>query len=293
MSPIATATPARRAPRLLRNRRAALVRERVRRSSRSRTSATSYQKVGRYASSPDILSPGTISTALNPPAPSVRGFGFLHDGTIGDLQHFFMGQVFIEVPPNATTLFGAPVTPNPFGIPFEQFDASGNDTGQLDPTGFPLRHAIVSFLMAFESNEKPIVGQQATLTAANEARADIVARLALLESQAQHGSCDLVVKGIVDGEATGFTYTPGTHEFVSDRHQPGDARRRAAPRPRQSPQRRLDLHGSAGRLGVAHPRRSRWGRHFRRRLTRSRARPRWRSLSSSRIAVRRFASGTR
>ena len=174
-----------------------------------------YQKVGRFASSPDILAPGTLSPLLNPTMPSVRGFGFLHDGTIGDLQHFFMGQVFIRVPLNGTTLFGQPVTPNPGGIPFEQYDAAGNDTGNLDFSGFGVRHSIVSYLMAFDSNEKPIVGQQVTLTAANQSRSDVLARIALLEAQAQTAHCDLVVKGIVDGKPTGFTYSAGS--FTSDR----------------------------------------------------------------------------
>jgi DNA-binding beta-propeller fold protein YncE len=176
-----------------------------------------YQKVGRFASSPDILAPGTLSPFLNPPTPSVRGFGFLHDGTIGDLQHFFMGQVFIKVPANATMLFGQPVTPNPYGIPFEQYAADGTDTGGLDFSGFAVRHAIVSFLMAFDSNEKPIVGQQVTLTAANQSRADVGGRIGLFEAQAQAGNCDLVVKGVVDGHATGFTYVAAADSFTADR----------------------------------------------------------------------------
>jgi len=175
-----------------------------------------YQKVGRYASSPDILAPGTLNPGLNPAAPSVRGFGFLHDGTIGDLQHFFMGQVFIRVPLNATTLFGQPVTPNPGGIPFVGYNADGSETGALDPSGFGVRHAIVSYLMAFDSNEKPIVGQQATLTAANASRADVLGRVALLEAQAQAGHCDLVVKGVVDGTAAGFTYVASANSFTAD-----------------------------------------------------------------------------
>ncbi|MCU1278807.1 MAG: hypothetical protein JWM53_2353 [bacterium] len=189
-----------------------------------------YQKVGRYASSPDVLAPGTLNAFLNPPTQSVRGFGFLHDGTVGDLQHFFMGQVFIQVPANATTLFGQPVTPNPYGIPFVAYDSAGNETGGLDFSGFGVRHAIVSFLMAFDSNEKPIVGQQVTLNAANQSRAEVLARVALLEAQAQATNCDLVVKGLVDGKATGFTYVATANSFSSDRNvigSLGDAQLRA------------------------------------------------------------------
>ena len=199
-----------------------------------------YQKVGRYSSSPDQLAPGTLfpglplptgqAGILNPAFTSVRGFGFLHDGTIGDLQHFFMGQVFIEVPPNATTLLGQPTSPNPGGIPFFLFDADGNQVytvinGQpvpvLDPAGYDVRRQIVSFLMAFDSNLKPIVGQQATLTAANQSRPDVNARLGLLVAEAQAGHCDLVVKGVVDGKAAGFTYVAAANSFTADRAQLG------------------------------------------------------------------------
>jgi hypothetical protein len=187
-----------------------------------------YQKVGRYGSSPDVLAPGTLNPILNGTYPSVRGFGFLHDGSVGDLQHFFMGQVFIRVPANGTTLFGQPVTPNPGGIPFVGYDAAGNETGQLDPTGFQERHAIVSYLMAFDSNMKPIVGQQVTLTTGNQSAATVLGRLALLEQQAQAGNCDLIVRGLVDGKITGFTWSGGS--FTSSRVSVGsltDAQLRA------------------------------------------------------------------
>jgi hypothetical protein len=192
-----------------------------------------YQKIGRYSSSPDVLSPGTIDPfrpALNPALPSVRGFGFLHDGTIGDLQHFFMGQVFIRVPSNATTLFGTPISPNPGGIPFVGYNADGTETFQIDPAGFVERAAIVSFMMAFDSNMKPIVGQQTTLTAANQANGDVLGRLALLEAQAQAKNADLVVKGVVDGTPAGFTYVPAAGTFTASRASLGsltDAQLRA------------------------------------------------------------------
>jgi hypothetical protein len=194
-----------------------------------------YQKIGRYSSSPDSLVPGSLFAALplpdgtigvlNPSLTSVRGFGFLHDGTVGDLQHFFSASVFTRIPANATKLFGQPVLPNPEGLPVFLFDANGNQVftvinGQpvpvLDPAGYAVRRQIVSFVMAFDSNMKPIVGQQATLTAANQSRGDVLARLALLEAQAQAGNCDLVVKGVVDGKSTGFTYVAATNSFTAD-----------------------------------------------------------------------------
>ena len=199
-----------------------------------------YQKVGRYSSSPDQLAPGTLfpglplptgqAGILNPAFTSVRGFGFLHDGTIGDLQHFFMGQVFIQVPANATSCSGSRRRPTRAAFRSSLFDANGNQVytvinGQpvpvLDPSGYDVRRQIVSFMMAYDSNMKPIVGQQATLTAANGSRSDVLGRLALLEAQAVAGHCDLVVKGVVDGKATGFTYVAAANSFTADRAQLG------------------------------------------------------------------------
>src|SRR5579859_1849482 len=56
-----------------------------------------YQKVGMFGSAPDsTLAVASVIPPLNPPVTSVRGFGFLHDGTMGKLDDFFSGFVFVQ-----------------------------------------------------------------------------------------------------------------------------------------------------------------------------------------------------
>jgi DNA-binding beta-propeller fold protein YncE len=189
-----------------------------------------YQKVGMFGSSPDANMVGTVLHQLNPafpelnPAlPAVRGFGFQHDGALGTLEHFFTGQVFIQVPQGIPAqLNGVDVPANPFGIPLFTFASNGAPTG-LDMSGFTLRRAIVSFVLAFDSNMKAIVGQQVTLTAANGAA--VQARIALLEARAAAGDCDLVVKGFAQGREKGYVYSGGV--FVSSNGSLSEAQLKA------------------------------------------------------------------
>jgi DNA-binding beta-propeller fold protein YncE len=96
----------------------------------------------------------------------IRGFGFLHDGSTDTLLRFL----------NAT-LFNF-------------------------PDGDAQRREVEQFMFAFDSNLKPVVGQQITLTHSNQAIVD--PRVDLLIARAQAGDADLVVKGIVNGEARGW-----------------------------------------------------------------------------------------
>jgi DNA-binding beta-propeller fold protein YncE len=179
-----------------------------------------YQKIGMFASSPDSNLVGTVLPQLNPafpdlnPAiPAVRGFGFQHDGVIGTLEHFFTAQVFIQIPVGQpATLEGVSVPPNPNGVPLFTFDPTTKQITGLDLSGFALRRAIVSYVLAFDSNMKPIVGQQTTLTGSNAAA--VASRIALLESQAGAGNCDLVATAELLGRSAGFLYQNGA--WVSD-----------------------------------------------------------------------------
>jgi DNA-binding beta-propeller fold protein YncE len=189
-----------------------------------------YEKVGMFGSSPDANMVGTVLHQLdpafpetNPALPAVRGFGFQHDGALGTLEHFFTGQVFIQIPQGVPGILnGVNVGANPFGIPLFTFDTAGNITG-LDVSGFTLRRALVSFVLAFDSNMKAIVGQQVTLTTANAAAAQ--SRIALFEARAAAGDCDLVVKGFVQGGEKGYVYANGA--FVSATGSLSDAQLRA------------------------------------------------------------------
>ena len=75
---------------------------------------------------------------------------------------------------------------------------------------------MVQFMFAFDSNLKPVVGQQVTLTSSNKAVAD--PRVNLLIQRALAGDADLVVKGNFSGEHRGAVMLPnGT--FQTDKQQ--------------------------------------------------------------------------
>ncbi len=171
-----------------------------------------YTKVGMFGSSPDTLQPGTIILQTQDPVTGgafvpkdqIRGFGFQHEGALGSLEHFFTSRAFLrsdEVVPVSGA--PAPLSPNPFGIAFidpnvappafklypQSFDANGQPQ---DVGGFQLRHSLAAFMLVFDTNEAPIVGQQITLTKDNAAAAG--PRVDLLEARASVGECDLVAK---------------------------------------------------------------------------------------------------
>jgi len=98
----------------------------------------------------------------------IRGFGFMHDGAVDTQFRFFK-----------TVLFNLDPVANPGGIP-------------VTPQGDDIRRKMESFMLAFPTNLKPIVGQQITLTHANAAVGG--PRVALLEQRAAAGDCDLVAK---------------------------------------------------------------------------------------------------
>src|SRR5262249_42235702 len=99
----------------------------------------------------------------------IRGFGFLHDGSVSTLYQFLHAGVF-----SANGNVG-----------FPNDDGKNGDTHRRDTE---------QFLLAFDSNLFPIVGQQITLTSTNSSV--VGSRISLFISRAQVGDCDLVVKGI-------------------------------------------------------------------------------------------------
>jgi hypothetical protein len=78
-----------------------------------------------------------------------------------------------------------------------------------------LRRQIEAFMMAFDSNLAPIVGQQTTL--AGWSGGDAQARIDLLEARAAAGECDLVVHGRTGDGAVGYLYDPPSGKFLPDR----------------------------------------------------------------------------
>jgi len=162
-----------------------------------------YQKVGMFgmARAPGFILPGIATSESNAfMGDQVRGFGFLHDGGIDTLTRFHSALVFVQrrIPTPAQPM------PNPNGFP-------------LGPVGNKLRRQVEQFMLAFDSNLKPIVGQQITLTQYNAAV--VARRLDLLMAQADTiepatglPHCELVAKAA----GRGYLYVGG-HQFQSDR----------------------------------------------------------------------------
>jgi len=141
-----------------------------------------YTKVGMFGAG--------FTSGNRPPDPflgdQIRGFGLNHDGAVPDLFVFVSG--FDQIPLN------------PAGIP-------------NTPAGNQAKLDMVQYQLAFESNLSPIVGQQVTLTAANQAVAS--GRVNLLLARADAGECDLIAKGRLVNEI-GLVYV-GSGQFLVDR----------------------------------------------------------------------------
>src|SRR5262249_7040341 len=111
----------------------------------------------------------------------VRGFGFLHDGSLDTLSRFHNAIVFNVFPP------GFPIQ-NPGGFP-------------PGPDGDTQRRQVEQFILAFDSNLAPIVGQQTTLTSTSAAA--VGDRIDLLIDRAHEGECALVARWAQGGEQRG------------------------------------------------------------------------------------------
>jgi DNA-binding beta-propeller fold protein YncE len=142
-----------------------------------------YQKVGMFGVGYDF--------GLLPPDPfmgdQIRGFGFNSDGSIDTLFRF---NSSFDVHP----IF------NSVGIP-------------NTPEGHQAKLDMEQFLLAFDSNLAPIVGQQVTLTPGNVSV--VGQRLSLLVARANAGECDLVAQGRIGLAEVGFFYQGG--HFKPDR----------------------------------------------------------------------------
>jgi DNA-binding beta-propeller fold protein YncE len=171
-----------------------------------------YQKLGMYAASPDtsraIYAPQLNNQdAAGDPVPAVRGFGFLHDGSIGTIDEFLLGIVFMQHP-TAIKTPGGTLAPNPGGIPV--FNTPFDPKSGISYAGVALRQALASFILGFDTNMFPIVGQQVTVTASSGSSA--TTREALLEAMATAGQCDLVAHGRIGPRDVGFVFTNGAFQ---------------------------------------------------------------------------------
>lgn len=108
----------------------------------------------------------------------IRGYGVLHDGSVDTVFRFLNGGVF-------------------------NF-----------PGGDPQRRQVESFVLAFDTTFKPIVGQQITRNSGNGALVD--PRIDLMLQRAAAGDCDVIVKGTLAGEPRGAYRLP-SGQFRTDR----------------------------------------------------------------------------
>jgi len=130
-----------------------------------------YSKVGMFGQSTDGSSLGA----------QVRGFGFLHDGSVGTVGKFLQASVF----------------------------NFSDDQDRLD---------VEQFSLAFPTDLAPIVGQQVTLTAATETNVDPRIDLMIQRASNTYDSltmggnqfeCEVIVKGTVGGVERGWLRLPG------------------------------------------------------------------------------------
>ncbi len=152
-----------------------------------------YSKIGMFGT-PSV---GFISAAdSGNMGDQVRGFGFAGDGSIDTLFRFLNASVF-----NPTSASGFP---------------------QNNPNG--TRRDVEQYLLAFESDLAPIVGQQITLTSSTVGvagpRIDLLLRRAAtpFTSKSLNGTvteCDVVAQLVENGAITSYLYNPSDGSFLS------------------------------------------------------------------------------
>ncbi|MFL6232261.1 MAG: hypothetical protein ACJ76N_03940 [Thermoanaerobaculia bacterium] len=150
-----------------------------------------YQKVGMFGMPDNPVNPGSDAFLGD----QVRGVGFNHDGSIPTVLRF-----------NSFT--------SPAGFQQTPLTPGGFLPG---PAGELQKRQVEDYLLAFDSNLAPIVGQQATLTQENGAVAG--ERIDLLIDRARAGECDLVVKGESDHGERGYLYDAASGLFLGDRRR--------------------------------------------------------------------------
>ena len=172
-----------------------------------------YQKVGMFGMG-TTFDPTVVNgpfAFLGPPfndesftGDQVRGFGFLHDGSTDTLFRFHASTVFSQRGPENRF-------PNPGGFPVPSPTDDAATAQQKVMANIRMRREIEAFMLAFDSNLAPIVGQQATLTAWSAP--DVHRRIDLLEARAVAGECDLVAHA----GGSGYLFVPARRAFVTDR----------------------------------------------------------------------------
>ncbi|HLK63955.1 MAG TPA: hypothetical protein VKU19_10980 [Bryobacteraceae bacterium] len=157
-----------------------------------------YDKIGMFGSPVVDFFSGADSGQTGD---QVRGFGFLGDGSTDTLFRFFTATVF-----NPTSDSGFPQ------------DSPAGTTDQA-------RRDMEQYVLAFDSDLAPIVGQQVTLTSDNAAkvgpRIDLMKQRAgtSFTSKSLNGTvteCDLVAHVVQNRRVMGYLYDPASGNFMPD-----------------------------------------------------------------------------
>ncbi len=152
-----------------------------------------YDKVGMFGFPRTGFFNNVASANLGP---QVRGFGFTNEGAVDTMFRFFNAKVFN---PSANS-----------GFPLLNPDTTRRDAEQ--------------YVLAFDSDLAPVVGQQVTLTNLNAGA--VSARITLLEQRAGTAftskilngtatECDLVATFVRNGVSTRLLFKPSNDTFVS------------------------------------------------------------------------------
>lgn len=138
-----------------------------------------YQKVGMFGMGPVDIGGQMGATFIGDGAfmgDQIRGFGFTKNGSVDTLARFH-------------------------GSPFFDFPGGQDQIKKMN-----------EFMMVFDSDVKPVVGQQVSLSKRNKRRAS--SRIKLLINQARIANTDLIVKAQVGRHARGWVYQNGM--FITD-----------------------------------------------------------------------------
>jgi DNA-binding beta-propeller fold protein YncE len=145
-----------------------------------------YQKIGMFgAVFNPFLTPGSD---FSHQGDQIRGFGFTHDGSADTVFRFLSAAFFADVAV-------------PGGFPFS-------------PAGDPARRDVESFLLAFDSNLAPVVGQQITLDRTSGSVDHN--RASLLLQRAAAGECEVVATIQLLGQERSFLYLAFSQGFRAD-----------------------------------------------------------------------------
>ncbi len=151
-----------------------------------------YQKVGMFGLAPTPPGILTPHSDFSHQGDQIRGFGYLHNGAIDSVFRFLSSIAFSE--------FAAPD-----GFPFS-------------PAGDPARREVESFLLAFDSNMAPIVGQQVTLNRHNGAGVGSRIDLLIQRAAASPAECELVAHTRQGSREQSWLYLAAHGSFRPNEH---------------------------------------------------------------------------